>query len=84
MIHTGNQISCAVFQSQLPELIGSGKNAADHPHLDSCPLCKALLGDLQTIAAAARQLFPIEEPPDALWDHIQLAIEKDGAISGTD
>jgi hypothetical protein len=80
MIDTGTEMNCAVFQASLPELIGSGENASDHPHLTSCPLCRALLGDLQTIAAAARQLFPIEEPPDALWDHIQSAIAKDDSV----
>jgi hypothetical protein len=27
------KMSCAEFQAQLPELIGSGENAADHPHI---------------------------------------------------
>jgi hypothetical protein len=74
-----NKMSCEAFQSQLPELIGSGENAAAHPHLQSCELCRALLADLETIAEAARQLFPIEEPPDELWEHIESAIKNEGA-----
>jgi hypothetical protein len=72
-------MSCEAFQAQLPELIASGENVNAHPHLESCQLCRALLADLETIAEAARQLFPIEEPPDDLWDHIESAIKKEAA-----
>jgi hypothetical protein len=61
----------------LPELIGSGENVASHPHFQSCELCRALLADLETIAEAARQLFPIVEPPDELWEQIESAIKNE-------
>ena len=77
MTEDDNNLSCAAFQSRLPELIGSGENIAAHPHLQSCELCRALLADLMTIAEAARQLFPIVEPPDDLWDQIESAIRKE-------
>ena len=75
-----NQLSCAEFQALLPELIGSGENAAIHPHIQSCELCRALLADLETIAEAARQLFPIVEPPDKLWEQIESAIRQERAV----
>ena len=76
-----NTMSCAEFQAQLPELIGSGADVSTHPHLQDCELCRALLADLETIAEAARQLFPVVEPPDDLWKHIELAIkDENGAI----
>lgn len=75
------ELSCAEFQAQLPELIGSG-SAADHPHLQSCELCCALLADLETIAEAARQLFPSDEPPDEVWEHIESAIKKQDEDNG--
>ena len=71
------KIRCAEFQAQLPELIGSGADASAHPHIESCELCRALLADLETIAEAARQLFPIVEPPDDLWKHIESAIKSE-------
>jgi hypothetical protein len=76
--------NCAEFQAQLPELIGSGADASAHPHIQSCELCRALLADLETIAEAARQLFPTAEPPDELWEQIESAIknEEHGADSG--
>jgi len=75
--HPGN-MSCAEFQAQLPELVGSGKDAARHPHAQGCERCRALLADLETIAEAARQLFPSVEPPDELWEQIESAIKKEG------
>lgn len=77
------EMSCAAFQAQLPDLIGSGENVADHPHLKNCELCRALLADLETIAEAARQLFPIVEPPDELWEHIESAIKNEQGLAGS-
>ena len=81
----GNEkMTCAEFQAHLPELIGSGVNVADNEHLKSCELCKALLADLETIAEAARQLFPVEkEPSEKLWEQIELAIKSEnGSAAG--
>jgi hypothetical protein len=76
-----NKLYCEEFQAQLPDLIGSGQKILDHPHLQSCNLCRALLADLDAIAQAARRLFPVEEPPDALWKHIESAIVKEESTS---
>jgi hypothetical protein len=77
-----NHLSCATFQEQLAEMIGSGENIAAHPHIQSCAQCRALLADLETIAEAARQLLPIVEPPEELWEHIESAIKhEEGAGS---
>jgi hypothetical protein len=72
-------MTCQQFQARLPELIGSGEKLDNHPHLRQCALCRALLADLETIAEAARQLYPVEEPPDRLWAQIESAIEKENA-----
>lgn len=77
MINDPNKMSCAAFQALLPELIGSGENVANHPHILGCARCRALLADLESIAEAARQLLPIVEPPDKLWEQIELAIKKE-------
>jgi predicted anti-sigma-YlaC factor YlaD len=77
MTQAPHNTNCAAFQSLLPELIGSGADTAAHPHLQSCARCRALLTDLETIAEAARQLLPIVEPPDELWEQIESAIRKE-------
>ena len=74
-------MACEQFQARLPELIGSGENLEGHPHLQHCPLCRALLADLETIAEAARQLFPAAEPPDDLWLQIESALQKEGSLT---
>jgi hypothetical protein len=78
MNRESGQMSCTEFQELLPDLIGSGEDPASHPHLMNCELCRALLSDLEAIAAAARQLLPIEEPPDRLWEQIEMAIRNEG------
>jgi hypothetical protein len=71
------KMSCEEFQALLPELIGTGEDMNLHPHIQRCELCRALLADLETIAEAARQLFPSVEPPDELWKHIESAIKNE-------
>jgi hypothetical protein len=77
-----NSISCEEFQGQLAELIGTGEDISLHPHIKSCELCRALLAELETIAEAARQLFPTVEPPDELWKQIETAIKEEETSSG--
>jgi hypothetical protein len=83
MTEKNSNLTCAEFQAQLPELIGTGEDISKHPHVQSCELCRALLAELETIAEAARQLFPIVEPPDNLWNQIESAIKNEdgGSIS---
>jgi len=74
-------MTCQEFQEQMAELIGSGENLNNHLHLRTCATCRALLADLQTIADAARQLFPVDPPDEDLWQRIELAIQKeDGSL----
>ncbi len=79
-----NNFSCHDFQNQLADLIGSGVDASMHPHLQSCERCRALLADLETIAEAARQLLPIQQPKEDLWERIESAIKKDEGSSHPD
>ncbi len=68
---------CEEFQAHMADLIGSGADASAHPHVQNCDLCRAFLADLEAIAAAARELFPVEDPPDRVWEHIQSAIQEE-------
>jgi len=77
MIDTRKNMSCEEFQEQLPELIGSGAVASAHAHVLCCQLCRAFVSDLEAIAAAARELFPVEDPSDRVWEQIQSAIQEE-------
>jgi hypothetical protein len=72
------KMSCAEFQAQLPELIGSGADVSAHPHLESCDRCRAFVAELEAIAQAARELFPSVEPPDEVWQGIESALKREG------
>jgi hypothetical protein len=74
-------LSCQEFQAQLADLIGSGEDAARHPHVRNCAICRALLADLETIAEAARKLLPIQQPKEDLWDRIEMAIRRDDGFT---
>jgi len=77
MIDHRKDMSCEDFQDQLAELIGTGADASAHPHVQSCDLCRAFVSDLQAIAAAARELFPVQDPSDRVWEQIQSAIQEE-------
>ena len=77
MTSISTRISCTEFQAKLPDIIGSGADAGSHPHIQNCELCRALLADLETIAEAARKLFPVVDPPEDLWAHIESAIRNE-------
>jgi hypothetical protein len=47
-------MTCEEFQNRLPELIESGTDAARHPHALACPICAALIEDLERIAEESR------------------------------
>lgn len=70
-------MNCEEFQSQLAELVGSGADVSNHPHVKDCDICRRLYEDLQTIADAAKQLLQDQQPEDNLWERIESAIKKE-------
>ncbi len=68
---------CNEFQQQLPEFFDSGADSIEHPHLDNCETCAALVRDLEYIAAQAKLLLPIHDPSPAVWQNIHSALAKE-------
>ncbi len=68
-------IGCDEFHALMGELIGGGEDIRNHPHLQTCELHRAFIADLLAIRDAARELFPVVEPPDDLWANIDAAIK---------
>jgi predicted anti-sigma-YlaC factor YlaD len=81
---TNPKMSCAEFQAQLSDLVGSGADVENHPHIQECDICRELYEQLQTIAEAAKQLFPDQEPEDKLWDRIESAIKNEDGTAEVD
>ncbi len=77
-------MSCEQFQAQLSDLVGSGADVERHPHIRECDICRQLYQELQTIADAARQLFPDQQPEDNLWERIESAIKEEDGIAGVE
>jgi hypothetical protein len=73
----GSADDCAAFQDQLPSLFEAGEDLTNHPHLQSCEKCSALVRDLEYIAQQAKLLLPIHDPSPAVWDNIQTALKKE-------
>jgi len=72
-----DNLSCAEFQSRLAEMIGAGENVGADPHMQTCERCRKFVAELEAIAQAARELFPVVEPPDDLWENIESAIKSE-------
>jgi len=77
-------LSCEEFQAQLSDLVGSGADVGNHPHIQDCAICRQLYEELQTIADAARQLFADQQPEDHLWERIETAIKKEDGVAEVD
>ena len=59
----GRKLTCHEFQNFVAELNSSGADPEDaerHPHAKGCAVCRQFIKDLETIAEAARSLFPNE------------------------
>jgi hypothetical protein len=81
-LNVPEKMTCEEFQSHMPELIASGEDISQHPHILECELCRALLADLEAIAAAAREMFaPVEDPPDTLWEQIESKIKAEEPVA---
>jgi hypothetical protein len=74
------KMTCEEFQSHLPELIASGEDVSQHPHIQECELCRSLLADLEAIALAARELMFVD-PPDTVWEELELKLKAEGPVA---
>lgn len=73
---TNTSKECSEFQVQLPDFFDSGADLIEHPHLNTCENCSALVRDLNYIAAQAKLLMPIHDPSPAVWENISHALSR--------
>ena len=68
MAQEPTELSCEEFQTQLPDLISSGVDVADHTHAKTCQICAGLIRDLDRIAKnAGRFQFGVDEDGADDW-----------------
>lgn len=75
-----NNMSCAEFHKVLPEIIESGQDVTNHPHLQQCHNCSDLVRDLQYIAEQAKLLLPMRDPGSRVWNNIEDSLRQEGLL----
>ncbi len=73
-------MQCQELEQEL-ELSGGGAlPAGARAHLESCAACRTLIADLDSIAAAARELTGEIEPPAHVWTALQARLAAEGIL----
>jgi hypothetical protein len=73
-------MTCAEFQSELPDFLDEGGNVELQAHLKSCANCSGLAASLQSIAREARKLQASQEPSPRVWNFLEIALRREGLI----
>lgn len=76
-------MNCEEFERGWQELEDSSEVS---PHLEKhrqeCPACAEMAHDLQSIVQQARQMLPLENPPEGMWWQIRQQLESERVIQG--
>ncbi|MGA8183936.1 MAG: hypothetical protein WB819_09865 [Terriglobia bacterium] len=75
---SGN-FECQEFDLKLAAYLEGEASADVAMHAEQCSSCGSLLGDLQIIQAAAKDL-PLESPSPRVWSNIRAALAEEGLI----
>ena len=67
MPEDASEPTCEEFQNQIGDLMSSGEDLYDHPHVKACAYCRELVRELEIIAEAARRRFGNGEPHTDDW-----------------
>jgi hypothetical protein len=73
-------MTCADVQRCLPEIIDADRGSEFELHLRSCPACSELVAELELIAAEAKGLGDLHDPPDRVWVRISNQLRAEGII----
>src|SRR5690348_5895106 len=69
--------------SQFDHVVAGYLEGEDRPfvptHAQECPVCRAILADLEQILLAGREL-QLEEPPARVWANIRATLAEQGAF----
>lgn len=75
---SGN-LGCQEFDGRLAAFLEGETSSDVSRHAEQCSSCGALLGDLQMIRAAAKDL-PLESPSARVWSNIRATLAEEGLI----
>jgi ribosomal protein S27AE len=71
--------ACVQFDDELEGYLEGETRPFVTTHAHDCPACGAVLADLQSISAAARDL-PEEEPSPLVWAKVRTSLAAEGAL----
>jgi hypothetical protein len=72
---------CREFYEYAERWMEGESPAGAAAHLEACPHCRGLIGELRTIQAAARELEAEAEPPALAWTALRAQLESEGLIA---
>jgi len=70
---------CQEFELKLAAYLEGEASTGVSKHAEQCASCGSLLGDLQMIEAAAKDL-PLESPSPRVWSNIRSTLAEEGII----
>ena len=73
-------MKCSDVERLLPDVIDGDGDAEFQQHLESCPACAELGGELKLIASEAHELAESAEPPARVWVGIANQLRAEGII----
>lgn len=73
-------MNCVEFERDLPEVLEGSHTPEQQAHMDSCPVCRGLLTDLNFISSQAKTLVAVEEPGPHLWHMLEAQLRNEGLI----
>jgi hypothetical protein len=72
-------MNCIELQASLAKTEDGG-SLEQQAHLKSCPVCSALVAELNLIAASAIALRGADEPSPRVWNSLEIALRQEGLI----
>lgn len=73
-------MDCIEFEQTWSEVLERSRlSPAAREHVDQCPHCSSLLGDMESVRHRAQLLYD-QEPPVDLWPAIQQVLIREGII----
>jgi hypothetical protein len=73
-------MECTEFEKAWSEVLERSRlSPAAREHVDQCPRCSSLLGDMESIRHRAQVLYD-QEPPVDLWPSIRQVLIREGII----
>ncbi len=71
--------ACLQFESELEAYLEGETRPFVIAHIQDCPFCRVLLGEVEQIRQVAREL-PLEEPSSVVWANLHARLEAEGAF----